>query len=60
VHTAAVLMNCHFHIVFWIRIDKTTLNHSNQRTSAASTTQGSVPEEVAICVVVANTEHVEV
>jgi hypothetical protein len=30
--------------------DKTTLTRPNQRTSAASASQGSVPEEVAVCV----------
>ena len=41
--------------------DKTTLTHSNQRTLSASSTQGNVPAEVAVCVVIANnTEHVEV
>jgi hypothetical protein len=42
--------------------DKTTLTRSNQRDSAASTAsaiQGSVPEEVAVCLVIAN-NHVEV
>jgi hypothetical protein len=42
--------------------DKTTLNHSNQRTPSASHSQGNVPAEVAICVVIANSRsnHVEV
>jgi hypothetical protein len=35
------------------------LTHPNQRTSAASNPQGSVPKEVAVCVVIAN-NHVEV
>ena len=42
--------------------DKTTLTRSNQRNSAASAasvSQGSVPEEVAVCVVIAN-NHAEV
>ncbi len=39
--------------------DKTTLTCPNQRTPAASASQGSVPEEVAVCVVIAN-NHVEV
>ncbi len=39
--------------------DKTTLTHPNQRTPAPSTSQGSVPEQVAVCVVIAN-NHVEV
>jgi hypothetical protein len=39
--------------------DKTTLTRSNQRNSAASVSQGSVPEEVAVCVVIAN-NHAEV
>ena len=43
---------------FGSEFDKTTLTH-NQRTSTASTSQGSVPEEVAACVVIAN-NHVEV
>jgi hypothetical protein len=30
------------------------LAHPNQRASTASTSQGSVPEEVAVCVVIAN------
>jgi hypothetical protein len=35
------------------------LTHFNQGTPAASVTQDSVPEEVAVCVVIAN-NHVEV
>jgi hypothetical protein len=35
------------------------LAHPNQRTSAASASQISVPEEVAVCVVITN-NHVEV
>ena len=45
---------------FGSEFDKTTLNHPNQRNSAASTSQDSVPAEVAVCVVIANTNHVEV
>ena len=43
----------------WCRseFDKTTLTHPNQRTPAASASQTSVPEEVAVCVVV--TENYE-
>jgi hypothetical protein len=36
------------------------LTHPNQRTIATSARQSSVPEEVAVCVVIANNNHVEV
>ena len=39
--------------------EKTTLTHPNQGTSVALASQGSVPPEVAVCVVIAN-NHVEV
>ena len=39
--------------------DRTTLTRPNQRASTASTNQGSVPEEVAVRVVIAN-KHAEV
>ena len=42
---------------FGSEFDKTTLTHPNQRTPAASASQTSVPEEVAVCVVV--TENYE-
>ena len=44
---------------FGSEFDKTTLTHPNQRTPAPSTSQGNVPEEVAVCVVIAS-NHVEV
>jgi hypothetical protein len=40
--------------------DKTTLTRSNQRTSTASASQGSVPEEVVVCGVIANNNYEEV
>ena len=39
--------------------DKTTLTRPNQRNSAASPTQGSVPNQVVVCGVIAD-NHVEV
>jgi hypothetical protein len=40
---------------FGSEFDKTTLTHpNNQRTPTASGSQGSVPEEVTICGVIAN------
>ena len=44
---------------FCSEFDQTTLTHPNQRTPSGSTTQGNVPEEVAVCAVIAN-NHVEV
>ena len=38
---------------FGSEFDKTTLTHPNQRTPTASASQYSVPEEVAVCVVIA-------
>ncbi len=45
--------------------DKTTLTHPNQHNATASSQdhgqdQDSVPGEVAVCVVIANSNHVEV
>jgi hypothetical protein len=39
--------------------DKTTLTRPNQRTAATSASQDSVPEEVAVCVMITN-NHAEV
>ena len=38
---------------FGSEFDKTTLDHLNQRTPAASASQGSVPAEVTVCVAIA-------
>jgi hypothetical protein len=49
-----------FSLCFGSEFDKTTtLTCPDQRTSTASANQGSVPEEVAVCVVIANT-YIEV
>ena len=44
---------------FGSEFDKTSLTHPNHGTSTASASQVSVPEEVAVCVVIAN-NHAEV
>jgi hypothetical protein len=45
---------------FGSEFDKTTLTHPNQRTPDASSAQDSVPEEVAICVGIAQKYYEEV
>ncbi len=60
VHTVIPLMNLLLSLLDQNLI-KTTLTHPNRRTLAASASQDSVPEEVAVCGVSTNNHvHVEV